>query len=35
MNDIDVDEEYIFKDYSKEYTDDGCAITIYYEKKEK
>lgn len=29
---IDIDDEYRFKDFSKEYTDDGqCIVTIVYE----
>lgn len=31
---IDVDDEYRFKDFSKEYTDDGqCIVTIVYDEK--
>ena len=29
--DIQIDEKYYFKDFEKEYTDDGCTITINYE----
>jgi len=32
MMKIDVDNDYTFKDYQKEYTEDGCVITLYYEK---
>lgn len=29
---IDIDDEYQFKDFSKDYTDDGqCIVTIVYE----
>ena len=28
---IQIDEKYTFKDYQKEYTEDGCIVTIYYE----
>lgn len=29
---IDIDDDYTFKDFQKEYTEDGCVITLYYEK---
>ncbi len=29
--DIRVDKKYTLKDYQKEYTEDGCVITIYFE----
>lgn len=29
--DIQVDKKYTLKDYQKEYTEDGCVVTIYYE----
>jgi len=28
---IKIDEDYTLKDYSKEYTEDGCVVTIRYE----
>ncbi|MBD5487313.1 MAG: hypothetical protein HDR13_00740 [Lachnospiraceae bacterium] len=29
--DIQIDEKYTLKDYQKEYTEDGCVVTINYE----
>ena len=29
--DIQIDGKYTLKDYQKEYTDDGCIVTINYE----
>lgn len=29
--DIQIDKKYTLKDYRKEYTENGCTITIYYE----
>ena len=28
--DIQIDKKYTLKDYQKEYTEDGCTITINY-----
>lgn len=28
---IQIDKKYTFKDYQKEYTEDGCVVTINYE----
>lgn len=28
---IKVDKKYTLRDYKKEYTEDGCAVIIYYE----
>ena len=30
--DISVNNEYTFKDFTKTYTEDGCVVTIFYEK---
>lgn len=32
MMKIDIDDDYTFKDFQKEYTEDGCVVTLYYEK---
>lgn len=28
---IQIDKKYTFKDYQKEYTENGCTVTINYE----